>query len=68
MVELQKERENPRKSEGENILSAVSFPKGLQWWGLSQAEVRSLEFHVYFPHGWQGPKDLGHLLLLSQAH
>lgn len=42
-------------------------PGSLSKW-LSQVKIRSLEFHLYLPYGWQGPKYLGHLSLLSHTN
>lgn len=40
----------------------------LQWAGLSQSVARNLEVHWSLSHGWQGPRELDHLLLLSQIY
>lgn len=58
-----------RDREGEADLSTTgSLPEKLQWLSLSKAKVRSQELHPSLPHGRQGPKDVSHLPLPSQAH
>lgn len=35
--------------------------------GQCQAHAKSLELHTGFPHEWQEPKLLGHLVLFSKC-
>lgn len=52
----------------EGFLIPVLFSKWSQWPGLGQAEARSLALDSDFSCGWQGPRGLGHLLLIPQLH
>lgn len=43
-------------------------PHSLQQAGQGQGKANTKEAHLNLPHGWQGRKQMGHLLLLSQVH
>lgn len=58
---MEEERERERHLSSTDLL-----PRLLQWPVLGQAEGRSQALSLGLPCGWQGPKQLDYLLLLSQ--
>lgn len=62
------DRMTKRGKDREVFPSLVQSRRWPQKPGLSQAQTRSLEFRLGFPRGWQGPRHLDRLPLLSQVH
>lgn len=51
-----------------DFVTAGLLPKWLQCLGLVQIKDKIPELCLGLPFGWQGSKDLGYVLLFSQAH
>lgn len=68
MRQLERNRkERGREERFKREIFLDSLPQWLQWLGLSQDKVKIQELDPDCPHGWQGPKQWGHLLLPPQV-
>lgn len=63
-----KEKVELQRKEKTNLPPAGSLLEQLQQPDLSQLVVRSLEFHVGLPHGWQRTQQLGSFSAVSLGH